>query len=353
MGVLSSLLSAAGPLLVGCLIAYLINILMSFYERHYFPKSSKKAILKSRRPVCLLAAFLTMLAIIALVIGLIAPQLVSCIALLFAKLPGVLEVLSEKLSALPLLSEDIAEYLTSIDWESIFEKAAGYLTSGIGGIMDTLIGAVSSVFSGVTTAVLGIIFSIYILCGKEKLDRQLGRLSRRYLKNPLREKLSYLFHIINDCFHKYIVGQCIEAVILGSLCTIGMLILGIPYATMIGALVAFMALIPVAGAFIAAGVGAVMILTVSPIKALIFLIFFVILQQLEGNLIYPRVVGSSIGLPGIWVLAAVTIGGSLMGIFGMLFFVPLSAALYRLIKTDVNRKEENIKENAKPELPEK
>ena len=142
--------------------------------------------------------------------------------------------------------------------------------------------------------------------------------------------------MVNDCFHGYIVGQCIEAVILGTLCAIGMAILRLPYATMIGALVAFTALIPVAGAYIGAAVGAFMILTVDPWKAVIFLIFLVILQQFEGNVIYPRVVGSSLGLPGIWVLAAVTVGGGIMGITGMLLGVPMAAALYRILREDVN-----------------
>lgn len=146
-----------------------------------------------------------------------------------------------------------------------------------------------------------------------------------------------MLSVLNECFHKYIVGQCTEALILGGLCTLGMLILQLPYATMTGAVIAFTALIPVAGAYIGAGVGAFMILTVSPVKAIIFLIFIVILQQLEGNLIYPRVVGSSMGLPGIWVLAAVTVGGGVMGIPGMLLCVPLAAAFYKLLREDVNR----------------
>ena len=164
--------------------------------------------------------------------------------------------------------------------------------------------------------------------------------------------VSHFFKTLNDCFHSYIVGQCTEAVILGLLCTFGMLIFRLPYATMIGALIAFTALIPIAGAYIGAFVGAFMIIMVSPFKALIFLIFIVILQQIEGNLIYPKVVGSSIGLPGIWVLAAVTVGGGIMGIMGMLLGVPLAACVYRLLREDVNRvseAEEKEKEKEKEE----
>ena len=143
--------------------------------------------------------------------------------------------------------------------------------------------------------------------------------------------------VLDDSFHKYIVGQCVEAMILGLLCALGMLILRLPYAAMIGALIAFTALIPVAGGWIGAGIGAFMILMVSPVQALAFLIFIVILQQLENNLIYPKVVGSSIGLPGIWVLAAVTIGGGMLGVAGMLLGVPLTAAIYRLVREDVHK----------------
>lgn len=160
----------------------------------------------------------------------------------------------------------------------------------------------------------------------------------RYIKESVYSKMKYVLSVVNDCFHKYIVGQCTEAVILGTLCAIGMIILRIPYATMTGAVIAFTALIPVAGGYIGAAVGAFMILTVSPMKAIIFLVYIVILQQLEGNLIYPRVVGSSMGLPAIWVLAAVTIGGGVMGIAGMLIGVPLAATIYRLLREDLCRR---------------
>jgi len=213
----------------------------------------------------------------------------------------------------------------------------GVLTSGIGSAAEILITSVSSVFSGVVTALLSAIFAIYILAGKEKLADQFLRLGNRYLKPAWMGKVRYVVDTMNDCFHKYVVGQCIEAVILGGLCTVGMLILQLPYALMIGAVIAFTALIPVAGAYIGGAIGAFIILMESPVKALIFLIFLVVLQQLEGNIIYPRVVGSSLGLPAIWVLAAVTVGGGVMGIPGMLLGVPLAATVYRLIRNDVNK----------------
>ena len=203
--------------------------------------------------------------------------------------------------------------------------------------MDTTINIVSSVASGTVTIVLAVIFSIYLLLGKEKLRNQADRILNKCINKDIYAKIKYLLCVLDDCFHKYIVGQCTEAVILGILCTVGMLVLGIPYATMTGTVIAFTALIPVAGAYIGASVGAFMILTVSPMKAVVFLIFLVILQQVEGNVIYPRVVGSSMGLPAIWVLTAVTIGGGMMGIMGMFVGVPVAAAIYRLLREYVNQ----------------
>ena len=336
-GFAASLLGAATPLVIGAMLAYMVNILMSFYERHYFPKSRKSAAGKSRRPVCMLAAFVTMIAIIALIIGLVVPELVACVQLIFAELPSALGWVAVHLEKLSFLPESVTEFLNSINWESGIKQLVELVTSGIGNVMGTVINLVSSVFSGVVTAFLSLIFAVYLLAGRDRISRQFGRLMDRYLPGSLHRKISYTLNVLNDCFHRYIVGQCTEAVILGLLCTLGMLLLRLPYATMIGALVAFTALIPVAGAYIGAGVGAFMILTVSPIKALVFLVFLVILQQLEGNLIYPRVVGSSMGLPGVWVLAAVTVGGGLMGISGMLLGVPLTAAIYRMLREDVNR----------------
>lgn len=332
-----TLISAAMPLLIGCVVAYIINILMSLYEKHYFPKTKKEKLRKSRRPVCMLSAFFTLFIIVALLIKLVVPELIACVELLIAQIPNAVNFLVDWLETIDIVPEDILTSLENIDWESKMEQIIRVLYSGLGNMMGTAINMVSSVFSRIVTALFAIIFSIYLLTGKEKLADQFNRVMKRYMRERLYSKICYVLSVLNDCFHKYIVGQCTEAVILGILCSIGMLILRLPYATMIGALIAFTALIPVAGAYIGAGVGAFMILTVSPIKAVVFLIFLVILQQLEGNLIYPRVVGSSMGLPAIWVLAAVTVGGGVLGIPGMLMSVPLAAAAYRLLKEDVNK----------------
>lgn len=332
-----SFVGAASPLIIGGAIAFLLNILMSLFERWYFPKSQKKIVLKTRRPVCIVAALVALLTIISLVIGLVVPELTEAIILLFEKMPGAIDDFLLWVDEHELMPEQLYTYLDTIDWKNVFNNLIGTLTSGIGNVMNFVIGTVTSVFSWVVTIFIGIIFAVYLLMSKETLCAQADRVMRRFLKDKWCKKIEYVLKVLNDCFRRYIVGQSVEAVILGMLCMIGMWILRLPYATMIGALVAFTALIPVAGAYIGGAIGAIMVLTESPIKAVIFVVFLVILQQLEGNLIYPRVVGSSMGLPGIWVLAAVTIGGGVAGILGMLLGVPLAAALYRMLRHDMRK----------------
>ncbi len=297
----STLVGASLPLIIGCVVAYLVNILMSNYERRWKDNPKKPELNKLRRPVCMVLAFLTLVAIVALVFGLIVPQLGDCVGVIIAELPEFMENVIALAEEWNLFSPEVLSSLEAIDWKTQIGNLVGFVTSGLGDVVSVVVSAVSSAFSFLVTALLSLIFAIYLLSGKEELASQADRLAKRYLDGGIYGKLTYFLHILNDCFHRYIVGQCTEAVILGVLCSVGMAILRLPYALMVGALVAFTALIPVAGGYIGAGVGAFMILTVDPVKAIIFLVFIVILQQLEGNLIYPRVVGSSMGLPGIWV----------------------------------------------------
>lgn len=323
---------AAFPLILGAVIAYVANILMSFYERKI--TCEKKFWLKMERPVCMLLAFITVIAAMVLLIRLIIPQLVSCFGVLLEALPGAITSLYgwlEKNFGISTWLEGATLPSGKADWESLIKNVGGVLLTGVGGAMNAVVAVTSSVVDGVITLFMSLIFAIYILLGKEKLGSQFDRLMTRVLGVTRCTKIEAVLNVANDCFHSYIVGQCIEAVILGSLCALGMMLLRLPYALMIGALVGVSALIPIAGAYIGAAVGAVMIFSVSPMQALIFLAFLLILQQIEGNLIYPRTVGSSLGLPGIWVLASVTIGGSVMGVAGMILFVPLTATAYRLL----------------------
>lgn len=341
------LIQAARPLLLGCVMAYLVNILMSAYERHYFVRSKNPLAEKSRRIVCMLCAVLTLAGILCLLIKMVLPELISCIRLLCMEIPDVWERVLHFISQNEMLSSAIAENLeasvTDVNWNDILARGIRLLSIGVGGMLGSVITTASSVFSAAVTGIIGGIFGIYLLVGKERLGRQCRHLLEVYLPHGWTRRLYLVIGVVHDSFRRFIVGQCVEAVILGVLCTLGMLLLRFPYATMIGALVGFTALIPVAGAYIGAGVGAFMILTISPIQAAGFLVYIVLLQQIEGNVIYPRVVGSSIGLPGIWVLAAVTVGGGIFGIGGMLIGVPMTAAVYQLLHMDIRRREENHK----------
>ena len=333
-------LGALSPLLLGLVIAYVLNILMSWYERHYFLKQQKKLwVQKSRPPVCLLAAIITLIAIVALIVGLVVPELVSCVRLLLSEVEPALEKLLDSEWVAQLVPADILQKLDAIDWSDVIDKGIKMVASGLSSAAGALFSTVSSMISSVVNIFLSIIFAVYLLIDRDRLKGQGRRLLNCYLPHRINQSLTHILQVTNDCFHRFIVGQCLEAVILGGLCIIGMTVFGFPYAMMIGTLIGFTALIPIAGAYIGAAVGAVMILTVSPVKALLFLVFIIVLQQLEGNLIYPKVVGNSIGLPALWVLAAITVGGSLMGITGMLLGVPVAAAMYRLLKEDVTYRE--------------
>ncbi len=345
-GIVVSIWKAANPLIIGCIIAYIVNILMTRYEKWFFPKKTRGFIAKIRRPLCMVFAFLSAAIVIGVIIWLIVPQFIMCVQMLLSALPGLINDLIEKANNWEFIPDDIIDILSGIDWNSRIGQIGQFVASQMGEVVNAVFKTVMGVFSSIVTGVIGIIFSVYLLLDKTNLKRRFKRVMERYLPDAACGKITYVYHVLNDSFKKFIVGQLTEALILGFLCTIGMLIFRMPYATMIGALIAFTALIPVAGAYIGAIVGAIMILTVSPIKALGFLLFILVLQQLEGNIIYPRVVGASIGLPGIWVLAAVTIGGGFFGIAGMLIGVPLTSAVYKILRDDVNRRDAEDKQDA-------
>lgn len=333
-----SIQAAATPIIFGFVLAYPINILMSFYERHFFPKKQTKGFSGVRKVVCLAGAVISIVGVVALVTVLVAPQFVACIKMLFAKIPPAADFVMTKLRENEFISKNLLNALNEFDWQSKLADMAETIAAGVGTTVGAAFSALSSVFSTVANIIITVIISIYVLIERDRLLRQLKKIGSHYLPERIYNKASHILSVLNDSFHKFIVGQCLEAVILGVLCTIGMYLLRIPYAPMIGALMGFTALIPIFGGLIGAGVGAFLILMDSPIKALIFIVFVIILQQIEGNLIYPKVVGNSTGLPGLWVLAAVTVGGSVSGIIGMLIAVPIAATIYKLVRDDINNK---------------
>ena len=332
--------AAVLPLLIGTAVAYPLDILASFFERHLLSKSDNKFVVRTRRGLAVALSLVSLVSIVTLIIALVVPQLTKCIKMLIDEIPDALTFVVAQLDKFEFVPDDIIGFLSGIDWQSKITSIISTVTSGVGSVMNVVISTVSSVVSGVTTTVLAVIFAIYVLLSKDKLLSQLKTLIKHYLPAKITDKLYYVGGVANDSFHKFIVAQCTEAVILGALCTLGMFILRLPYAAMIGAVTVVSAFIPVVGALLGGAIGAFLILMESPVKALIFIIFIVLLQQIEGDLIYPKVVGNSMGLPSIWVLAAVTVGAGMFGVLGMLLSVPAASTVYRLIKNDVARKDE-------------
>ncbi len=322
-GVLSLFVQAVQPILAGFLIAYVVNIICDALE-----KQLQKCNVKVPRPAIIVLSILLVIAAVVLILLLIVPQFASAIRTFFARIPGVVEDLLNTPLAAQLLGPDTTDQVENLDWNGILSQLAGILQSGVGAAGSRI----SSALSGVTTGFLGIVFSLYFLLGKDSILNGIRRLAKHLLPAKQYDFAGLFLTRLDTCARKYVAGQCIEAVILGTLCALGMMLFRMPYAGMVGALVGVTALIPLVGALIGGLIGAFMVLTVSPVQAVIFVIFFLILQQLEGNLIYPRVVGSSVGLPGVLILMAVTIGGTVFGFLGMIAFVPVVAAVYTLVK---------------------
>lgn len=339
-----SLLTVAFPLILGCVFAYVLNILMVRLEKIYFPKSVNPVIVKSRRPVCMVLSLALLIMIVIFILYMVIPQVINCFVIISKDVPEAfqkaLQFLIDKSDEIPTLQKQLTEL--DVDWNTLINKLSKGVMTGTKGILTSATSIVGSFVGTVVDVVIGLIFSMYILACKEELGEKINRVLKAFIKSSLYEKITYVLGVFNESFSNFIVGQVMEAVILGTLCALGMSLLHLPYAGSIGALVGLTALIPIFGAYIGAFLGAFMIVTVEPKQALIFLVFLVILQQVEGNLIYPKVVGSSIGLPGIWVLAAIMIGSGLAGVGGMLIGVPVAASLYKLIRNATKEREKGI-----------
>ncbi len=338
LGGAGNLWSIAWPLILGCVIAYVLNIVMRRLEKLYFPDTKSALVKKSRRPVCIVLSLVLIAAVFFLILQLVVPELAKAFMMIGQSIPILFEQavnwLAKNADAFPQTADQLKDL--QIDWNSLGDSVWNYLKAGVGGFLNSTVTIVGSAVGAVINFVISLIFALYILSSKERLKDQAKRAIRAYVKPEWIARGKRVLKTADETFSSFIVGQVTEAVILGSLCTVGMLIFRFPYAPMIGAFIGATALIPIVGAYLGAAVGAFMILTQDPLKAMLFIVFIIVLQQLEGNLIYPKVVGSSIGLPGMWVLAAVTIGGGLMGIPGMLLGVPVAATAYKLLAYDVN-----------------
>lgn len=330
------------PLILGFVFALILNVPLCFFESYLFRKNKKVFIQKLRRPLSLVLSIILIVSIFLGVIWLVIPELINAVKIIahgameFAK--NILKMKNDlSLSEIPF-----GGLIENIDWEQVGSNLETWLKDQSGTIMNTAVGTVGSLIGGITNFFIALIFSVYILLNKEVLKKQVSRLVRAWLPEKFGEWLIHASSVCSGIFRNFVSGQTLEAIILGMLCMIGMFILQIPYAPMVGALVGVGALIPMVGAFVAAIVGAFMILTVSPIKAVIFVVFIIILQQIEGNLIYPKVMGSRINLPSIWVLAAVTIGGGLAGPVGMLLCIPVFSTIYVLVREATEMREKKI-----------
>ena len=325
------------PFVLGGAIAFILNVPMNFLERHLFrpEKVEKSKVLrKAARPVSMLLVLIIVIGIVALVMFVLIPQLGRTFTNLGQSIQAFIPRLREWAAPLFHDNKDIMEWVDNIefDWNQIMDAGLNFFRNGAGSVLDSTIAAARNIVSGIATFFIAFVFAVYILLQKEKLQKQAKIVLFAFVRKGRAEAALEVLSLTYRTFSSFLTGQCVEAIILGSMFVLAMTVLQLPYALLIGVVIAFTALIPIFGAFIGCVVGAFLIFMEDPIKALIFVVLFLVLQQIEGNLIYPHVVGNSVGLPSIWVLAAVSIGASLMGIVGMLIFIPIVSVIYALFR---------------------
>ena len=335
------LIGFVSPFLLGGVMAFILNVPMRRIEKMLPVKEESRL----RRPLSLCLTLVFVVGVLLLVIFVVMPQLFETILSLQNSIPAFLASVKEEAERLFAQNPEIADYINSIqiDWKAFLEGVVGFLSTGAGSVLSSTVSAAMSIINGVTTFVIALVFAIYILLQKETLSRQFQKLMKAFLPEAVMVRTLEILRLVSETFSNFLTGQCMEAVILGSMFFLTLSVFRLPYGLLIGVLIAFTALIPMFGAFIGCAIGAFLMLMVKPLDAVIFLIIFFVLQQVEGNFIYPHVVGNSVGLPSIWVLVAVTIGGSAMGIVGMLVFIPLCSVVYAILREIVNGRLEKKK----------
>lgn len=335
-GWLGGVLAAFQPLIAGLVIAFILDRPCNFFARQYEKALSGRA-RRAARPLAVVTAYLVVILFVAVLVALVVPELTHSIEMFIGNI-GTYAANFQDLYDWVVAKLDL-EQLASLDLSSgISDTLKDLLTGALDTLTNTLPHLVTMtgvVVSGVVTGVLALVFSIYMLSGAPRLTAQCRRLVKAYLPPQVSAPVLSVARLTVDTFSKYVNGQLVEACILGGLCFIGMCIFRFDYAPLISVIIGVSALIPIAGAYLGAGVAVLLLVMIRPMEAFWFLVFLVTLQQLEGNLIYPRVVGTTMGLPGIWVLAAVTVGGSLLGLAGMVVSVPIAAVAYTLLKNDL------------------
>ena len=337
LDIFNSILAVIMPFLLGIMIAFILNVLMIRIEKILSRFILDKKYTSFKRVISIIVSLLIVIGVIGIIITLIIPELTNAIKVIVKSFPETFEQLQVWINQNGNSFPQLETWINSVDLNSIASELSGLFKIGLTGMLGSTVDVISMFFTSILNLVVGIVFALYILMSKETLKRQSHKLIDAYIPKRISVKLLEVGTLARTTFSNFVIGQTVEAFILGTLCAVGMAVLNLPYAPMVGSLVGITAFVPIVGAFIGGGIGAFMILTVYPMQALIFIIFLVVLQQLEGDLIYPRVVGSSVGLPSIWVLFAVTVGGGLWGITGMLFSVPVLSVVYALIKGHVNK----------------
>lgn len=331
------------PFLVGCAIAFVLNVPMRAIERNLYPKSKRGR--KLRRPLAYVLTLACVAGVITLMSVVIMPSLSAAVVSLarqipgaFTRLKGDVESLQSQLPAVQNLLDGL-----DVDWNQMTQKALSLLQTWGNGLLTSGGDFLGGVISGVSNFVIGFVFSIYVLMQKEKLGRQVRRSIYALFQEKAADRILYIAGLASRTFSNFLSGQCLEGCILGTLFVITLSIFRIPYALLIGVLIGVSALVPVVGPFISVVVGFLLIVISDPWKAVMFIVLFIVVQQIDGNLIYPRVVGSSVGLPPIWVLVAVIVGGKLFGVAGILFFIPFCSVLYTLSREFVRQRLEKKK----------
>lgn len=337
LDIFNSILAVIMPFLLGIMIAFILNVLMIRIEKILSRFILDKKYTSFKRVISIIVSLLIVIGVIGIIITLIIPELTNAIKVIVKSFPETFEQLQVWINQNGNSFPQLETWINSVDLNSIASELSGLFKIGLTGMLGSTVDVISMFFTSILNLVVGIVFALYILMSKETLKRQSHKLIDAYIPKRISVKLLEVGTLARTTFSNFVIGQTVEAFILGTLCAVGMAVLNLPYAPMVGSLVGITAFVPIVGAFIGGGIGAFMILTVDPMQALIFIIFLVVLQQLEGDLIYPRVVGSSVGLPSSWVLFAVTVGGGLWGITGMLFSVPVLSVVYALIKGHVNK----------------
>ncbi len=335
--ILSFIWGVVFPFILGGAIAFVLNVPMNFIQRHLFPEDkikNKKAAKKLARPVSILIVLFLVIAAIGIVMFILIPQLGKTFVNLGQSIQEFIPQIQEWARLLFHNNKEVMGFVNELefDWNKIMDAGIDFFKNGAGSVVDSTISAARRIVSGMTTFFIAFAFSIYVLAQKEKLQIQAKKVLFAFVRKGRAEAALEVLSLTYQTFSHFLTGQCMEAIILGCMFVVSMTVLRLPYALLIGVLIAFTALIPIFGAFIGCIVGAFLIFMVDPMKAVIFVILFLVLQQIEGNLIYPHVVGNSVGLPSIWVLAAVSIGASLMGVVGMLIFIPIVSVVYALFR---------------------